>query len=177
MAETRKDRSNPGSGRARPAKGETGAPNTVFSLSEEETRELGRAMSQSFRGAELVLLEGELGLGKTVFARGLASGLGIPGEDVSSPSFTLVQEYAGGRLPMFHVDLYRLDDPAELETIGFEELLAGGGVVVVEWGEKLPSYLTREAIRVSFHDLGEDSRRLEIGPSPDKKKPRRQGDA
>ncbi len=134
-------------------------------------------MSRSFKGAELVLLEGELGLGKTVFARGLAIGLGISSEDVSSPSFTLVQEYSGGRMTMFHVDLYRLDDPAELETIGLEELLAAGVVVVVEWGEKLPPYLSRDAIRVRFHDLGEDSRRLEIAPAPGKKPRKRRGDA
>lgn len=168
MAETHRERTV-----KKPA---PGAPQTVFSLSEEETRELGRTMAQTFKGAELVLLEGELGLGKTVFARGLAIGLGISGEDVSSPSFTLVQEYGGGRLPMFHVDLYRLDEPDDLETIGLEELLAAGGVVVVEWGEKLPPYFARDAIRVRFHDLGEGSRRLEIVPSPPKK-PRRRGDA
>jgi tRNA threonylcarbamoyladenosine biosynthesis protein TsaE len=168
MAETRKQRAVPS-----PA---PGALRTVFSLSEEETQELGRNLSQSFKGADLVLLEGELGMGKTVFARGLAIGLGIPGEDVSSPSFTLVQEYGGGRLPMFHVDLYRLDDAADLETLGLEELLAAGGVVVIEWGEKLPPYLSREGIRVRFHDLGEDSRRLEIVPAPPRK-PRRRGDA
>ena len=148
------------------------APRTVFSLSEEETIDVGRTLARGLRGGELVLLEGDLGLGKTVFAKGIAAGLGIAADDVTSPSFTLVQEYAGGRLPVFHVDLYRLEEPEELATIGIEEILAGGGVVVVEWGERLPPYLRRDAIRVRFHDIGEGSRRIEIHPqeqSPKKK--------
>jgi tRNA threonylcarbamoyladenosine biosynthesis protein TsaE len=140
------------------------APRTVFSLSDDETLELGRTVARGLRGGELILLEGDLGLGKTVFAKGIAAGLGIAPEDVTSPSFTLVQEYAGGRFPMFHVDLYRLEDPEELATIGIDEVLSGGGVVVVEWGERLPPYLRRGAIRVSFHDIGEGSRRIEIQP-------------
>jgi tRNA threonylcarbamoyladenosine biosynthesis protein TsaE len=140
------------------------APKTVFSLSDDETFELGRTVARGLRGGDLILLEGDLGLGKTVFAKGIAAGLGIAPEDVTSPSFTLVQEYAGGRLPMFHVDLYRLEDPEDLATIGIEEVLSGGGVVVVEWGERLPPYLRRGAIRVSFHDIGEGSRRIEVLP-------------
>src|SRR5262245_41810465 len=82
-------------------------PRAVFSLSEEETLEFGRAFGARLEGGQLVILEGDLGLGKTVFARGLAMGLGVAPEDVTSPSFTLVQEYGGGRLPVFHIDLYR----------------------------------------------------------------------
>jgi len=149
---------------------------TCFTLSEEETAELGRALARGLRGGESILLEGDLGLGKTVFARGVAAGLGVPPEDVTSPSFTLVQEYRGGRLPMFHVDLYRLDKPEEIATLGLEELLAAEGVVVVEWGEKLPPYLRRDAVIVTFHDVGEGSRRIEIH-SPAKGPIRRLGDA
>jgi tRNA threonylcarbamoyladenosine biosynthesis protein TsaE len=135
---------------------------TTFSLSEDETYEMGRVLGRGLRGGELILLEGDLGLGKTVFARGVAAGLGARPEDVSSPSYTLVQEYTGGRKPMFHVDLYRLDDPEDIGTLGLEEILSAGGVVLVEWGEKLPPYLRREAIAVRFHDVGEGSRRIEI---------------
>ncbi|MBZ5638651.1 MAG: tRNA (adenosine(37)-N6)-threonylcarbamoyltransferase complex ATPase subunit type 1 TsaE [Acidobacteriia bacterium] len=137
---------------------------------------MGRALGRGLKGGELILLEGDLGLGKTVFARGVAAGLGVLPEDVSSPSFTLVQEYTGGRKPMFHVDLYRVDDPEEIGTLGLEEILSGGGVVLVEWGEKLPPYLRREAIAVRFHDVGEGSRRIEIATSG-KPAERPQGDA
>jgi len=152
-------------------------PRTVFSLSEEETLELGRTLARGLKGGEIVLLEGELGLGKTVFARGIAAGLGVAPEDVSSPSFTLVQEYHGGRLVMFHVDLYRVNDITdEVGTLGLEEILSAGGVVVVEWGDKLPAYLRRGALTVRFHDMGEGSRRIEIVPEP-KTPARRLGDA
>lgn len=149
---------------------------SIYTLSEEETLELGESLARSLRGGELILLDGDLGMGKTVFARGIASGLGIPAEDVSSPSFTLVQEYVGGRLPMFHVDLYRLADPEDFGTLGLEDILGCGAVVVVEWGDKLPPYYRREAIQVNFYDVGEGSRQIEIveiRPDP----PVRSGDA
>ena len=164
---------------ARPRRphGPTGADasHTVFSLSEEETFELGRATARGLSGGELVLLEGDLGLGKTVFARGIAVGLGIPAEDVSSPSFTLIQEYRGGRLDMVHVDLYRLGSAEEIATLGLEEILDSQAVVVVEWGEKLPPHQRRDAIVVRFHDVGEGSRRIEVLGRPDPAE--RRGDA
>ena len=158
-----------------PAGGESS--HTVFSLSEEETLELGRATARGLSGGELVLLEGDLGLGKTVFARGIAVGLGIPAEDVSSPSFTLVQEYRGGRLEMYHVDLYRLSSAEEIATLGLEEILDSEAVVVVEWGEKLPPHQRRDAIVVRFHDVGEGSRRIELLGRADPSKAARRGDA
>ena len=137
--------------------------NTTFSLSEQESYELGMRLAGTLKGGELVVLEGDLGLGKTVFARGIAASLGVVPEDVTSPSFTLVQEYSGGRLPMFHVDLYRLnDDPQEIESLGLDDLLDAGGVVVVEWGEKLPAHVREHAIAIRFHDMGEGSRKIEI---------------
>jgi tRNA threonylcarbamoyladenosine biosynthesis protein TsaE len=136
---------------------------TTFSLSEQETYEMGMRLAGSLKGGELVVLDGDLGLGKTVFARGIAASLGVIPEDVTSPSFTLVQEYSGGRLPMFHVDLYRLnDDPMEVESLGLDDLLDSGGVVVVEWGEKLPLHMREHAITIRFHDVGEGSRKIEI---------------
>lgn len=138
-------------------------PRVAFSLSEQETYELGMALAGLLRGGELVVLEGDLGLGKTVFARGIAASLGVLPEDVTSPSFTLVQEYRGGRLPMYHVDLYRLGEVPDVADLGLEDLLASGGVVVVEWGERLPPALRRGALLVRFSDLGEGTRRIEIG--------------
>ena len=154
----------------------TSGSRTVYTLSEDETFELGRSFARTLEGSEMILLDGDLGLGKTVFARGVAVGLGIAPEDVSSPSFTLVQEYRGGRLVMFHVDLYRVDLPDEVGTLGIEEILTAGGVVVVEWGDKLPPYLRRGASTVRFHDLGEGSRRIETFREP-KSAPVRSGDA
>jgi tRNA threonylcarbamoyladenosine biosynthesis protein TsaE len=103
--------------------------------------------------------------------------LGIPAEEVSSPSYTLVHEYKGGRIPMFHIDLYRLDTPEEeVGVLGIEDILAAGGVVLVEWGEKLPPFLRRGATTVRFHDVGEGSRQIEIlAESTAAEKPR--GDA
>jgi tRNA threonylcarbamoyladenosine biosynthesis protein TsaE len=138
------------------------APRTLFALSEEETEELGRALARNLEGGELILLEGDLGLGKTVFARGVAAGLGVPPEDVNSPSFTLVQEYPGGRLPVFHVDLYRIDSVEEISTLGLDEILSSGAVTIVEWGEKLPDYYRLSAFIARFHDVGEGCRRIEL---------------
>jgi tRNA threonylcarbamoyladenosine biosynthesis protein TsaE len=138
-------------------------PRTVFSLSEEETMDLGRGLGRALKGGELLLLQGDLGYGKTVFARGIAASLGVEPEEVSSPSYTIVHEYRGGRVPLFHLDLYRLDTPEEdVGTLGIEEILAAGGVVLVEWGEKLPPFLRRGATTIRFHDVGEGSRRIEI---------------
>jgi tRNA threonylcarbamoyladenosine biosynthesis protein TsaE len=162
---------------AKPSPRNEDGPSTVFSLSEDETLELGRGVGRVLKGGELVVLEGDLGYGKTVFARGVATGLGIPAEEVSSPSFTLVHEYRGGRVPLFHVDLYRLERPEEeVGGLGIEEILAAGGVVLVEWGERLPPYLRRDAIVVRLHDVGEGSRRIEIITQP-KAGARPRGDA
>ena len=140
----------------------------VFSLCEDETFALGRRTGRALRPGSLVVLQGELGAGKTVFARGVAVGLGIPESDVSSPTFTLVQEYRGGRLPLFHADLYRLEAEAEIGALGIEDMLQGGGVVLVEWGERLPAHLRRGATTVRFEDLGEDARRIHVDSEPDK---------
>ncbi len=134
----------------------------MFTLSEQETLDLGRSFGTRLRGGELVLLVGDLGLGKTVFARGVALGLGIDGDEVCSPSYTLIQQYDGGRIPMVHVDLYRIEDDDGLLTLGLDELLDSGAVVVVEWGERVPLALRRGAISILFSDLGEGSRRIEI---------------
>lgn len=152
------------------------ATRTIFSLSEDETAEFGRALARGLQGGELILLEGDLGLGKTVFARGVAEGLGILPEDVSSPSFTLIQEYTGGRLPVFHVDLYRLDSAEDLSALGLDEILDAQGVTLVEWGEKLPPYYAARAIVVRFHEVGEGCRRIEL-VRPDETGPLRLGDA
>src|SRR6266581_2176357 len=109
---------------------------TITTHSEIETAAAGRDLASHLSAGDTVLLFGDLGAGKTAFVRGLAEGLGIAGSEVTSPTFTLVQEYRGGRLPLIHVDLYRLDDPREVDDLGLEEI-AAGGVLAIEWAEKL----------------------------------------
>ncbi len=134
---------------------------TVVTRSSEETFELARAMASGFRGDEVVLLIGELGAGKTVFAKGLVAGAGIADPDrVSSPSFTLVNVYEGRRR-VFHIDLYRLERESEIADLGWEDML-GQGIVVVEWAEKLPFPV--DGIRVRIECAGDDERRLTIVP-------------
>jgi tRNA threonylcarbamoyladenosine biosynthesis protein TsaE len=115
---------------------------------EEETIGLGRQLGESFAGGELVSLEGDLGAGKTVFVRGLAAGLGIDAERIVSPSFVLAIDHEGERTGLLHVDLYRLGEGATIDDLGIEETLVEGGVVAVEWGEKLPRVLRSGAWRV-----------------------------
>jgi tRNA threonylcarbamoyladenosine biosynthesis protein TsaE len=152
------------------------ATRTVFSLSEQETLDLGRRTGQKLRAGDLLVLEGELGTGKTVFVRGVAEGLGLPPDDVTSPSFTLVHEHRGGRIPLFHVDLYRVDSAEELMTIGLDEILSSGAVVAVEWGERLPPVYRRNAVTVRLHDAGDGARRIEVASRRDRAR-RPAGDA
>jgi len=127
--------------------------------SEEETFELAREMAAGFKGREVVLLVGELGAGKTVFAKGLASGAGVVDPNrVSSPSFTLVNVYEGAHR-VFHIDLYRLEREAEIADLGWEDML-GQGIVVVEWAEKLTFPVG--GIRVRIETAGDDERRITI---------------
>ena len=139
-----------------------GASGGLFSLTEGETYEIGRTLGRKLGGGELVLLEGPLGIGKTVFARGIAAGLGIDPDQVCSPSYTIVQEYDGERSRMYHVDLYRIEQLDEIGTLGLEELLGSGAVVVVEWGERLPESYRRNAMTVRLHEIGEAARRIEF---------------
>jgi tRNA threonylcarbamoyladenosine biosynthesis protein TsaE len=109
---------------------------TVTTRTESETAQVGRDLAETLRAGDIVRLYGDLGAGKTAFVKGLAEGLGVPGDEVSSPTFTLVQEYRGGRLTLFHVDLYRLDDPREIVDLGLDEI-ALDGILAIEWAEKL----------------------------------------
>jgi len=133
-------------------------PQTVTTESEDETVALGAALGTSLGAGSVILLEGELGAGKTAFVRGLAAGLGAREDEVSSPTFTLVQHYRG-RLPLVHADLYRIDG-AEAEELGLDEL-ADGGVLAVEWAEKL-GRRPAGAIAVLIEDLGGDRRQITI---------------
>jgi tRNA threonylcarbamoyladenosine biosynthesis protein TsaE len=113
---------------------------TIATASESETTAVGRELAGTLRAGDVVLLYGDLGAGKTAFVKGLAEGLGVAREEVSSPTFTLVQEYRGGRLTLFHVDLYRLDDAREVFDLGLDEI-AADGVLAIEWAEKMDARL------------------------------------
>jgi tRNA threonylcarbamoyladenosine biosynthesis protein TsaE len=117
----------------------------------------GRLAELLFPGAVLALV-GPLGAGKTCFVRGLARGLGIPPELVSSPTFVLLQEYPGGRLPLYHWDLYRLRGPADFAELGAEEYLGGPGICVLEWADRAATYLPPERLEITL-SLCHDPRR------------------
>ena len=131
-----------------------------FTTSPEETEALGERLAAQLHGGEIIAYRGELGAGKTAFTRGLARGLGITMR-VTSPTYTIVNEYPGGRLPLFHFDMYRLGSADELFDIGWEDYLARGGVCAVEWSENVDDALT-DAICVRIERTGDDSRRITI---------------
>lgn len=122
--------------------------------SPEETRALGARLSNTLRGGEVIAFTGDLGAGKTAFVSGMAQALGVD-ERVTSPTFTIVNEYEGGRLPLFHFDMYRLGSADELFHIGWEDYLARGGVCAVEWSENVDEAIEDDAIRISI-TRGED---------------------
>jgi tRNA threonylcarbamoyladenosine biosynthesis protein TsaE len=134
----------------------------ITTHSEAETSQVGRDLASGLGAGSVVLLFGDLGAGKTAFVRGLAEGLGVSPDDVSSPTFTIMQEYRGGRVTLFHVDLYRLEEPREIEDLGLNEI-AGEGILVIEWAERLPSE-PRDAVRVRLEhaDAGGDARDITI---------------
>jgi tRNA threonylcarbamoyladenosine biosynthesis protein TsaE len=113
---------------------------TITSHSPAETFAHGRALATTLRAGDVVALDGDLGAGKTHFVKGIAAGLGCEG-DVTSPTFTLVHEYTGGRLPLFHFDFYRLESEDEVLRIGLDDYLGAGGALVIEWAGKFPALL------------------------------------
>jgi tRNA threonylcarbamoyladenosine biosynthesis protein TsaE len=134
---------------------------TRLTHSEEETQAVARELASRLEAGDVVLLSGPLGAGKTAFVRGLATGLGISPDDVSSPTFSLVHEYRGGRLALYHADLYRLERAAAGD-LGLEEMGATDGVLAIEW----PDRLTRDlagAIPVTIDITGETTRRISVG--------------
>ena len=129
--------------------------------SEDETTEVARTLAATLAPGTVLLLSGQLGAGKTAFVRGLAAGLGIDPEDVSSPTFTLVHEYRGGRLPLYHADLYRLEKTAA-EDLGLEEKRVLDGVLAIEWPDRLTHDLPG-ALTISIEIVDETTRRITAG--------------
>lgn len=133
---------------------------TVTTHSEAETIDAGRTLAAELRPDDVVLLTGDLGAGKTAFVKGLAEGLGVDPLEVSSPTFTLIQEYRGGRLTLHHIDLYRLT-PREVDDLGLEELVISGAVVAVEWPDRW-TRVPADAVRVELRTVGDNDRAIAI---------------
>jgi tRNA threonylcarbamoyladenosine biosynthesis protein TsaE len=139
---------------------------TVYhSSSEAETEAVAERLAHTLRSGDVVLLYGDLGAGKTAFVRGLARGLGVDPDEVSSPTFTLVQEYRA-RVPLHHADLYRVSTRLDVQELGLEEAAADGGVVTIEWADRLAGDPPPGALRVRISDEGGDRRRIEVTRAP-----------
>ena len=133
---------------------------TITTNSESETIQEGSKLGRTLKPGAIVALHGEMGVGKTAFARGIALGLGIS-TNVSSPTFTIVNEYHGD-IPLFHFDMYRLESENELFDIGWDDYQDRGGVCIVEWSEKVPGAFTSDTIMVKIENTGGNSRRIEF---------------
>jgi tRNA threonylcarbamoyladenosine biosynthesis protein TsaE len=136
---------------------------TKHSYSPEQTYAIGKEIGEKAKEGDVFSLIGDLGVGKTVFTKGFAAGLGIE-EDITSPTFTLVNEYDDGRLPFYHFDVYRIEDVSEIEEIGYEEYFYGVGVTLVEWANKIEALLPKDTKRIIITkdlDQGFDYRQIQ----------------
>lgn len=134
---------------------------TYLTNSEEETIALGRTLGRQLTGT--VLLIGNLGAGKTTITKGIVEGRGAAGmNEVSSPTFTLVHQYGSGANTVFHIDLYRLDEEREVETLGLDDLFESGALVLLEWAERFPRLMPRERTEIRLRTLDDDSREIQI---------------
>ena len=137
--------------------------NVFETHSDEETIELGRRLAAALPARAVVLLIGNLGAGKTTLAKGIVSGLGAAEPDeVTSPTFTLIHEYAAGTRPVYHIDLYRLDHAREVATLGLDEIFDREAVVLIEWGERFPQLLPADRIEIRLETLASDHRRITV---------------
>jgi len=142
---------------------------TLFSMSPEDTVRIGRALGAVLEAGDIVALIGDLGTGKTCLTSGIARGLGVPeAYFITSPTFTLINEYPG-RIPLAHLDMYRLSGAADLDDIGIDEYFYGNGVMVIEWAEKIRELLPEKAFHIFLRHNGDDKRKIEISVKFDKR--------
>ena len=133
--------------------------------SAEETFALGKALGEKASPGQIYTLDGDLGTGKTVFTQGVAAGLGIT-EAISSPTFTIIQEYDTGRIPLYHFDVYRIGDIEEMEEIGYDDYFFGEGICLIEWADLIREILPEHVIRITIEkdlEKGFDYRKITIG--------------
>jgi tRNA threonylcarbamoyladenosine biosynthesis protein TsaE len=140
----------------------TGPNLDIVSHGAEQTRRLGAHLAYLLAPGDIVLLEGEFGTGKTTFVQGMARGLGLDAHYVNSPTFTLINEYRGGRHRLYHVDLYRLEDEEQVATLGLEDYFDRSGVVAIEWPEQASPWLPDESLLVRFAHLSDTKRTLKF---------------
>lgn len=135
----------------------------ITTQSAEETIAFGRTLSELLAPPKLVLLRGDLGAGKTTLVKGIAAAFEAASEeDVTSPTFTLIHEYRGPRANLFHIDLYRLDTPRQLETLALDDMRTENSVLLIEWGEKFPRLVRERDMEISLEPDGESRRRIRI---------------
>ena len=141
----------------------------ITTNSAEETIALGRTLAEMLAPPKLVLLRGDLGAGKTTMVKGIAAAFEAAAEeDVTSPTFTLVHEYRGPRANLYHIDLYRVDTPRELETLGLDDLRTDDSVLLIEWGEKFPRLRRERDVEISLERMSENERKIRIVSSSPK---------
>lgn len=128
----------------------------------EETFQIGRTIGKESLPGDIFWLIGDLGSGKTLLTKGIADGLGIDPNEVTSPSFILVAEHHKGKFPLYHIDIYRLPDGCDLNDIGLSNCLAGDGVVAIEWADRLSGELPEIGLRICMESVGETEREIEI---------------
>ena len=135
----------------------------IATHSAEETIAFGRTLTDLLTPPKLVLLRGDLGAGKTTLVKGIAAGFrAAEEEDVTSPTFTLVHEYRGPRINLYHIDLYRVDTPRELETLGLDDLRSENSILLIEWGEKFPRLQRERDLEISLERQSEVERKIRI---------------
>ena len=131
--------------------------------SPEETIALGRELAPLLTPPKLVLLRGDLGAGKTTLVKGIAQAFEAASEDdVTSPTFTLIHEYRGPSATLYHIDLYRVDTQRELETLGLDDLMGEGNILLIEWGEKFPRFQRERDLEIAIERTGENQRRMVV---------------
>jgi len=136
---------------------------TFTTHSPEETTDLGRKLSTEIKPGSLVLLRGDLGAGKTTLVKGVAEGFhAAEAEDVTSPTFTLIHEYRGPEVTLFHIDLYRIDTQRELDTLALDDLMAPQSILLIEWGEKFERFVKERDVEIAIEHGGDDSRRIHL---------------
>ena len=135
----------------------------ITTHSAEETMAFGRTLTELLAPPKLVLLRGELGAGKTTLVKGIAAALAVAAEeDVTSPTFTLVHEYRGPRVVVYHIDLYRVDTARELETLGLDDLRSDNSILLIEWGEKFPRFQTERDLEIGLERMNQSERRIQL---------------